>query len=123
MKAYNVTRTRAVPSLGAERSPSLGRIRAVIARVPKGKVATYGQIADIAGFPGRARLTVRALQGSTGLPWHRVVASGGRISLTGEDGREQRLRLEIEGVTFRAGRVRMELHGWSPRPPRRRPGS
>jgi len=43
-----------------------------------------------------------------------VVGAGGRIALPGEEGREQRLRLEMEGVTFRGGRVRMDLHGWTP---------
>lgn len=91
------------------------RLRAVIARVPRGKVITYGQVAEAAGFPGAARQTVWALRGSKGLPWHRVVAAGGRIALPGEQGLEQRLRLETEGVTFRGGRVRMDLHGWTPR--------
>ena len=94
---------------------TLARLRRVIASVPQGKVITYGQVAEAAGFPGAARLTVRALYGGAGLPWHRVVAAGGRIALMGEDGQEQRLRLSIEGVTFRGGRVRMELHGWVPR--------
>jgi len=87
----------------------------VIADVPRGNVVTYGQVAELAGFPGAARLTVRALYGTDGLPWHRVVAAGGRIALTGEDGVEQRLRLEMEGVKFRGGRVRMDLHNWTPR--------
>lgn len=99
--------------------PSLGQFRAVIARVPRGKVITYGQVAEAAGFPRAARLTVRALYGATGLPWHRVVGAGGRIALLGEEGQEQRLRLEMEGVTFRGHRVRMDLHGWTPRSRRR----
>ena len=103
----------------AEELSTLGRFRSVIASVPRGKVVTYGQVAEAAGFPGGARLTVRALQGVEGLPWHRVVGAGGRIALSGEDGREQRLRLEMEGVTFRGARVRMDLHGWSPTPRRR----
>ena len=94
---------------------TLNRIRNVIARVPRGRVITYGQAAAIAGFPGAARLTVWALHAGEGLPWHRVVAAGGRIALPGEEGREQRLRLEMEGVTFRSGRVRMDLHSWSPK--------
>lgn len=93
---------------------TLVRLRRVIARIPRGKVVTYGQVAAAAGFPGAARLTVRALYGGRGLPWHRVVAAGGRIALTGEYGQEQRLRLSIEGVTFRRGRVRMDLHAWTP---------
>jgi methylated-DNA-protein-cysteine methyltransferase related protein len=100
--------------------PTLGPFRAVIARVPRGKVITYGQVAEAAGFPRAARLTVRALQGATGLPWHRVVGAGGRIALLGEEGQEQRLRLEMEGVTFRGRKVRMDLHGWTPGLRRRR---
>lgn len=95
----------------------------MITRVPRGKVITYGQVAEAAGFPRGARLTVRALYGETGLPWHRVVAAGGRIALMGEEGQEQRLRLRMEGVAFRGERVRMDLHGWTPgrdRRPRRR---
>jgi len=99
---------------------TLSLLRDVIARVPRGKVITYGQVAAAAGFPGGARLTVRALQGESGVPWHRVVGAGGRIALPGEEGREQRFRLEIEGVTFRGGRVRMEVHNWTPRARRRR---
>jgi methylated-DNA-protein-cysteine methyltransferase related protein len=93
----------------------LARLRHVIAGVPRGKVITYGQVAAAGGFPGAARLTVWALQRGEGLPWHRVVGAGGRIALPGEEGREQRLRLEIEGVKFRGGRVRMDLHNWTPR--------
>jgi alkylated DNA nucleotide flippase Atl1 len=93
---------------------TLGRLRRVIAAIPRGKVSTYGQVAAAGGRRGAARLTVRALQSGDGLPWHRVVGAGGRISLPGEDGREQRLRLAVEGVTFRGGRVRMDLHNWVP---------
>ncbi|MGA8711346.1 MAG: MGMT family protein [Thermoplasmata archaeon] len=94
---------------------TLARLRRVISGVPRGKVITYGQVAAAGGFPSAARLTVYALQRSKGLPWHRVVGAGGRIALLGEEGREQRLLLEIEGVTFRGGRVRMDLHNWTPR--------
>jgi alkylated DNA nucleotide flippase Atl1 len=76
---------------------------------------TYGQVAAAAGFPGAARLTVWALHRAERLPWHRVVAAGGRIALPGLEGQEQRLRLEIEGVRFRGRRVRMDLHNWIPR--------
>jgi len=94
---------------------ALASLRRVIARVPRGRVITYGGVAEAAGFPGAARLTVWALQRGGSLPWHRVVGSGGRIALSGEEGREQRLRLEIEGVTFRGSRVRMDFHGWTPK--------
>lgn len=95
------------------------RMRDVVARVPRGCVATYGQIAELAGFPGAARQAAWALHASKGLPWHRIVAAGGRIALPGEQGLEQRLRLESEGVTFRGKRVRMNAHAWTP-PTRKR---
>ncbi len=94
---------------------TLARLRRIITNVPRGKVITYGQVAEAAGIPGAARLAVRALYGGADLPWHRVVAASGRIALTGEDGREQRLRLSMEGVAFRGSRVRMDLHNWTPR--------
>lgn len=94
---------------------TLARFRDVIGRVPRGKVITYGQVAEAAGFPQAARVAVWALHRFDELPWHRVVAAGGRIALQGEEGREQRLRLEVEGVSFRGGRVRMDLHNWTPR--------
>ncbi len=65
-------------------------------------------MARAAGFPGAARQVVWALRSSRGLPWHRVVAAGGRIALPGEHGFEQRMRLEAEGVKFSGARVRMK---------------
>jgi len=88
----------------------LNDIRATVRKIPKGKVSTYGDVARAAGFPGRARQVVWALQRARGLPWHRVVGAGGKILLPGESGLEQRLRLETEGVKFRGGRVWMEKH-------------
>ncbi|HMD47899.1 MAG TPA: MGMT family protein [Bryobacteraceae bacterium] len=85
-------------------------IRDTIRQIPKGKVSTYGGVARAAGFPGRARQVVWALRKSRGLPWHRVVGAGGKISLPGENGLEQRLRLESEGVAFRGSRIWMEKH-------------
>lgn len=86
----------------------LPRIRATILKIPRGKVSSYGAIARAAGFPGAARQVVGALRQSHGLPWHRVVAAGGRIALPGESGFEQRFRLETEGVGFSGRRVRMK---------------
>jgi methylated-DNA-protein-cysteine methyltransferase-like protein len=82
-------------------------------------VATYGDVARAAGFPGCARQVVWALRGARGLPWHRVVGAGGKIMLPGENGLEQRLRLETEGVAFRSGRVWMEKHQHSFQPAKR----
>ena len=74
----------------------LSIIRDTIRTIPKGKVATYGDVATAAGFPGRARQVVWALRGARGLPWHRVVGAGGKIMLPGENGLEQRVRLETK---------------------------
>lgn len=98
------------------------RIRRTVRRIPYGKVATYGQVARAAGFPGAARQVAWMLHGSSGLPWHRVVGAGGRILLQGEAALEQRLRLASEGVAFTGSRVRMEKHqfAWPSRDKRRR---
>jgi methylated-DNA-protein-cysteine methyltransferase-like protein len=86
-------------------------IRAVVVKIPKGKVATYGSVAQAAGFPGNARRVAWALRGTDGrLPWHRVLGAGGRILLPKDAGAEQRLRLQAEGVEFRGGKVWMERH-------------
>src|ERR1043166_2093466 len=88
-------------------------IRKIVAKIPKGKVATYGTVARAAGFPGAARQGAWALRGAGGrLPWHRVLGAGGEGEnpSPGEAGTEQRLRLEAEGVAFRRGRVWMERH-------------
>src|SRR5512140_3948179 len=83
------------------------KIRAAITNIPRGHVSTYGAIARAVGLPGGARLVVRTLGQSHGLPWHRVVAAGGRIAIPGEGGLDQRFRLEMEGVKFSGRKVRM----------------
>ena len=90
------------------------KIKKTIARVPYGKVATYGQIAKLAGYAGAARQVVWALRSASGLPWHRIVGAKGKISLTGEAGFEQRMRLEMEGVRFNGARVDMDECEWKP---------
>ena len=83
-------------------------------RIPRGKVATYGDVARAAGFPGAARQVVWALhKASAGLAWHRVVGAGGRIRLPGEAGFEQRTRLASEGVRFQGERIPMREFGFS----------
>ncbi|MBZ5567320.1 MAG: MGMT family protein [Acidobacteriia bacterium] len=81
-----------------------------VRRIPRGKVATYGDVAYAAGFPGAARQVAWALHGSSGLPWQRVVGASGKILLGGEAGMEQRFRLENEGVRFAGLRVDMKAH-------------
>src|SRR5882724_2231928 len=85
--------------------------RKAIRQIPKGKVATYGQVAAAAGYPLYHRHVAQLLQRSSGgLPWQRVVGSGGEIKLQREAGLEQRTRLEMEGVRFRGKRVDMAEH-------------
>jgi methylated-DNA-protein-cysteine methyltransferase related protein len=97
------------------------RIYAVVRRIPRGRVATYGQVAALAGLPGRARqvgYALHALARGTRLPWHRVINAKGEVSRRRRPGDElsQRLLLEREGVRFDArGRVALARLRWSPR--------
>lgn len=95
-------------------------ILAIVQSIPAGRVATYGQVADLAGLPGRARLVGTALgklPEDSGVPWHRVVNAGGRISRRGdgESATEQELLLADEGVAIDArGRIRLATFRWCP---------
>ena len=74
-----------------------------IKSIPEGKVASYGKIASLAGYPGGARQVVRilsTLSEKESLPWHRIVKKNGIIALTGIGAREQMILLEREGVVF-----------------------
>jgi methylated-DNA-protein-cysteine methyltransferase-like protein len=103
------------------------RLYAVIRRIPRGRVATYGQVAVLAGLPGRARqvgYALHALPEGSPVPWHRVINARGEVSLRAEPGWEgyQRFLLEEEGVAFDlAGRVDLDRFLWQPddRPTRR----
>lgn len=93
-------------------------IYAAVRRIPRGKVATYGQVARLAGLPRRARLVGTALRGlpeKTTVPWQRVVNAQGKVSpraVPGE-GDGQRARLEGEGVAFKpGGRIDLSRHLW-----------
>jgi methylated-DNA-protein-cysteine methyltransferase-like protein len=80
-------------------------------------VVTYGDIADSLRPPCNPRLVGWALRKAPpglALPWHRVLAAGGRIALPGPTGFDQRLRLQTEGVTFSGKRVNLKKHGWVP---------
>jgi methylated-DNA-protein-cysteine methyltransferase related protein len=97
------------------------RIYAVVCRIPKGRVATYGQVARLANLPGRARLVgyaLSALDGRRPVPWHRVVNAQGRISARrGEEdwGVIQRLRLQREKVAFDpGGAISLARFRWRP---------
>jgi len=86
------------------------RVVRCIRTLPPGKVSSYGAIARAAGWPGAARQVVRILRQVPGLPWHRVLGSGGAIKLRGENAAEQKFRLRMEGVAFRGARVDMKQH-------------
>jgi methylated-DNA-protein-cysteine methyltransferase-like protein len=90
----------------------------VVRKVPRGRVATYGQIAELAGLEGHARQVGYALHNlpaKSNVPWHRVVNAKGEISArTGGDSHElQRMLLEAEGVEFDArGRMDLKRYRW-----------
>ena len=85
--------------------------RKAIRQIPKGKVATYGQVAAAAGYPLYHRHVAALLRrGHGNLPWQRVIGAGGEIKLKYEAGMEQRMRLEMEGVRFIGKRVDIASH-------------
>ncbi|HSM17180.1 MAG TPA: MGMT family protein [Gemmatimonadales bacterium] len=110
--------------MDSTRSDTYARIYAVIRRVPSGRVASYGQIARLAGVPRGARqvgYALHALPNGTTVPWQRVVNARGTISRRTVPGSEltQRMLLEAEGVYFDLnGRVDLAEYGWTPRKPR-----
>ncbi len=91
----------------------------MVAAISPGRVATYGQIAGMAGYPGYARLvgiTLKNLPADSRIPWHRVVNAQGYIAFpAGSEGFErQQTLLEKEGVTVVGGRVSLRRFGWNP---------
>ena len=88
-----------------------------MAEIPEGRVATYGQVAELAGLPRGARAVGRAmarLPAGTRLPWHRVINATGAVSIPGVGGARQRALLEAEGVAFVDGRVNLARVRWRP---------
>ncbi|MDQ7051321.1 MAG: methylated-DNA--[protein]-cysteine S-methyltransferase [Enterobacterales bacterium] len=100
-------------------SEKIKRIWQTVAVIPKGKVASYGQIADLAGLPGRARLVGKAL-GMTPkemkLPWYRVLRSSGQLAFTkaSPSAEKQKKLLQAEGVVVLNNRVKLTQHAWQP---------
>jgi len=99
-------------------SSTYDKIYAVVRRIPRGRVATYGQVAKLAGLPGRARqvgYAMYALNSGTRVPWQRVINAAGRVSRRRVPGAEltQRMLLEREGVRFGPGaRMSLTTFGW-----------
>lgn len=108
------------------KSSSYERIWSVVRRIPRGRVATYGQVARIAGLPRHARLVGYALNaledgGAEKVPWQRVINAQGKVSARAFAGSEavQRKLLEREGVRFDArDRVDLARFGWRAADPR-----
>ena len=94
------------------------RVYWIVARIPRGKVVTYGEIARMLGCPSGAQAVGWAMRHCPeGLPWHRVVNAQGRVRVTARypDGKlVQRVLLEEEGITFdAAGRLDLEKYAWT----------
>lgn len=98
------------------------RVYILVKRIPKGRVLTYGRLAQATRLPGGARAAGRAMaacpQGQA-VPWHRVLAAGGRIAVREPFASLQRRLLESEGVRLVGGRVPLAEHLWAP--PKRSP--
>ena len=95
------------------------KIWLAVQQIPAGKVATYGQVAELAGIPGAARLvgnTMHKLPAGSQLPWHRVVNAQGKLSLpeNSPNYREQKLRLESEGIVFKGQHIPLAHYRWQP---------
>ena len=91
----------------------------LLSTIPEGRLVTYGQLAKMMGYPGAARWvgrTLGQLPEATELPWHRVVAAGGRLTLPANtvSGEEQRQRLRSEGVFVEGDRVKLRGYEWQP---------
>lgn len=101
-------------------TPFTREVKAAIRSIPRGRVATYGQIAALAGREHGARGVAWILHSSSeaaGLPWHRVIGGAGRISLPRRRGfEEQKRRLSAEGVAVDpGGRIDLKRYQWQPR--------
>jgi methylated-DNA-protein-cysteine methyltransferase-like protein len=98
------------------------KIYTIVRQIPPGKVATYGQVAELAQLPGQARLVGYALHAianpDTDIPWHRVVNAQGQVSRSpsryGGD-YVQQARLEAEGLVFRDDRLDLKTDRWQPK--------
>ena len=101
--------------MAENRKSSQERVWQIVKAIPPGQVATYGQVARLAGMPSHARLVgniLGRLPPGTALPWHRVVNGQGKV--TNPNRAEQHQRLQAEGITPVQGRVNLNHYGWRP---------
>jgi O-6-methylguanine DNA methyltransferase len=106
-----VTKTDATPGVTFR-----ARVLAVVRRIPPGRVATYGDVADLAGQPRAARAVGNIMrQCGVGVPAHRVVAAGGKLGGYGGSEHLKRSLLVAEGVTLRGSRIPLEQFQWTPK--------
>jgi len=102
-------------------SSSYPRIYAVVSRIPRGRVATYGQIAELARLPRQARLVgyaLHTLPADSGVPWHRVVNAAGKISIRSDGLGHDELQAQLlrrEGVRLVDGAIPLARYRWQPR--------
>ena len=99
--------------------PAEQRIYAVLAAIPCGSVATYGQVGKLAGLPRGGRLvgrTLRNLPADSSLPWHRVINASGKISLPADSDsfKRQKARLQEEGLLVKGNRISLRQYQWQP---------
>ena len=101
---------------------SYDRIYAVVRQIPVGKVATYGQVAELAGLIGKPRVVGYALYKvavDDDIPWQRVINAKGEISTSAfRDGSDdlQRVILEDEGIEFEGNKINLGKYRWQPSP-------
>jgi methylated-DNA-protein-cysteine methyltransferase related protein len=110
-----------VPNGVCNASTTYARIWKVVRRIPRGRVATYGQVAELAGLGGHARqvgYALHALPQDVDVPWHRVINARGEVSprTSGDSHELQRMLLEEEGVEFDLrGRCELKIYQWKKR--------
>jgi methylated-DNA-protein-cysteine methyltransferase related protein len=106
-------------SADSELQRRMRRIWAVVGDIPEGMVASYGQVAEVAGIPRGARqvgYALKHLPDDLEVPWHRVVRSCGRLAFDSNSRayKRQKQRLFVENVVVTRGRVSMKKYGWQP---------
>ena len=117
-----MSRQRRASATGPGAEGVHGRVYELVRRIPPGRVATYGQIAEFAGrcTPRMVGYAMASVPHGSDVPWHRVINSRGEISLRGEGHDLQRAMLESEGIEFRQNdTIDVERYRWTP--PEHRP--